>query len=95
MIKTFRHKGLEDLFLEGSKKGIQPEHTQKLTDILDLLDAATVTKDMAFPGSYLHPLKGKRKGLWAISVSGNWRVVFRFEDGDAFDVDYIDYHCAY
>lgn len=92
VIKSFRHKGLERLFTEGSKKGVRPEHAQKLEDILDRLDAASAVGDMGFPGSDLHPLKGPFKGHWAVKVSGNWRVVFRFEDGDAYVVDYLDYH---
>lgn len=92
VIKSFRHKGLERLFNDGSKKGIQPQHAEKLTDILDRLDAAAAVGDMDYPGSGLHPLKGPRSGEWAVKVSGNWRVVFRFEDGDAYVVDYLDYH---
>ena len=65
---------------------------RKLTDILDLLNAATCPGDVDFPGSFLHQLKGDLKGHWAVRVSGNWRIVFRFEKGDAFDVDYLDYH---
>ena len=61
-------------------------------DILDLLNAATDPRDMGFPGSFLHPLKGRLKGYWAVRVSGNWRIVFRFDRGDAFEVDYVDYH---
>jgi proteic killer suppression protein len=92
MIKTFVHKGLEAFFFEGTKKGIQPKHAQRIDDILDLLDAAEEVGDMNFPGSNLHPLKGNRKGRWAVRVSGNWRITFRFRDGDAFAVDYEDYH---
>ena len=92
MIKSFKHKGLERYFHDGLTKGIQREHVQKLGDILDQLDASHVVSDMGFPGSNLHPLKGSRKGFWSVRVSGNWRVVFRFEGGDAFDVDYLDYH---
>ena len=92
MIKSFNHKGLEKFFINGVKRGIQAKHTQKLADILDLLDAAQTANDMNFPGSHLHPLRGKQKGFWSVRVSGNWRVVFRFESGDAFDVDYLDYH---
>ena len=92
MIKSFRHKGLQNFFFDGTKKGIQPKHAEKLADILDLLDAATEIKDMTFPGSDLHPLKGDLRGFWSVKVSGNWRVIFRFENGDAFDVDYVDYH---
>lgn len=92
MIKSFRHKGLQNFFFDGTKKGIQPKHAEKLADILDLLDAASEIKDMTFPGSDLHPLKGDLQGFWSVKVSGNWRVIFRFENGDAFDVDYVDYH---
>lgn len=92
MIKIFQHKGLEKLFYDGTKKGVQPRHAQKLEDILDRLDAAVVVSDMKYPGSGLHPLKGKLKGNWAVKVSGNWRVIFRFENGDAYVVDYLDYH---
>jgi toxin HigB-1 len=92
MIRTFAHKGLEDFFYDETKKGIQPKHAQKLSDILDLLDAAVQVEDMDFPGSGLHPLKGEKKGHWAVKVSGNWRITFRLLDGDAYDVDYVDYH---
>lgn len=92
MIKSFRHKGLAKLFHDGAKKGIQPEQAEKLEGILDRLNAAAVVGDMDYPGSGLHPLKGDLKGLWAVKVSGNWRLVFRFENGDAYVVDYADYH---
>ena len=92
MIKSFAHKGLARFFSTGSKRGIQAQHAQKLADILDLLDAAVTVTDMNFPGSNLHQLRGKQRGLWAVSVSGNWRVIFRFQNGEAFDVDYLDYH---
>ncbi len=92
MIKKFSHKGLEDFFYDGTKKGIQAQHSQKLTDILDRLDAAKDVTDMKFPGSDLHQLKGTLKGKWAVKVSGNWRVIFSFKQGNAYDVDYIDYH---
>ena len=92
MIKTFSHKGLEDFFYDGTKKGIQVIHAKKLADILDTLNAAEDIIDMNFPGSDLHPLKGKLKGFWAVTVSGNWRVVFRFKEGNVYEVDYIDYH---
>jgi proteic killer suppression protein len=92
VIKSFRHKGLRLLFETGNSRGIQAAHAQKLTDIMDLLDAATKPGDLDFPGSFLHPLKGGLKGYWAIRVPGNWRVVFRFEKGHAFEIDYVDYH---
>lgn len=92
MIKSFRHKGLEDFFYDGSKKGIQPKHAQKLADILDQLDAAKVVQDMSFPGADLHPLKGNLQGQWAVRVSGNWRITFSFQEGNVYVIDYVDYH---
>jgi len=92
VIKSFRHKGLEKLFNDGIKKGVQPQHAEKLEDILDRLNASAVVGDMDFPGSDLHPLKGDLKGHWAVKISGNWRIIFRFENGDAYVVDYLDYH---
>ena len=91
-IKIFRHKGLDRFFVEGSKRGIQPEHPGKLADILDRLDAAQIVNDMAYSGAFLHPLKGELEGFWSVRVSGNWRVTFRFKDGDAYEVSYEDYH---
>lgn len=89
MIKTFSHKGLEDFFFDGTKKGIQPKHADKIGDLLDRLDAATTIGDMNFPGSGLHLLDPKIVGRWAVEVSRTWRITFRFERGDA---DYVDYH---
>lgn len=92
MIESFVHKGLGKFFYDGDKKGIQPQHAQRLADILDRLDAAKVITDMNYPGSNLHQLKGKMRQLWSVKVSGNWRVVFSFEESNAYDVNYIDYH---
>ena len=92
MIKTFKHKGLQRFFETGSTAGIQPHHRNRLRLQLAALDSAKTIEDMNAPGFRLHPLKGNRKGFWAIAVSGNWRVVFRFEDDNAYDVDYEDYH---
>ena len=92
MIKSFAHKGLERFFLTGSTKGIQAKHAGKLSLILDLLDAASCVEDVNFPGSRLHALKGDLAGHWAVNVSANWRLTFRFEDGDAYIVNYQDYH---
>lgn len=92
MIQSFRHKGLHRYFKTGSTAKIQPAHAKKLRLILTLLDGAGEINDMNFPGSALHALKGERSDFYAVSVSGNWRVVFRFEAGDAHDVDYLDYH---
>ncbi len=92
MIKSFAHKGLEEFFYEGTTRGIQAVHSSRLARILDRLDAAQDVGDMDYPGSALHPLKGNLKGHWSVKVSGNWRVTFRFEDGNAHVVDYQDYH---
>jgi proteic killer suppression protein len=92
MVKSFKHKGLRKLFETGSVVGIQPGHKQKLRMRLTALDTATYIEDMDIPGWRLHSLKGNREGLWAIDVSRNWRIVFEFSDGNAYAVDYEDYH---
>jgi proteic killer suppression protein len=92
MIKSFVHKGLEDFFYDGTHKGIQAKHASKVETILDRLDAANESKDMNYPGSYLHLLQLKKKGCGDIKVSGNWRLTFEFKDGDAFNIDIEDYH---
>ena len=92
MIKSFAHKGLEEFYETGSKKGIQPDHAPKLGRMLDRLDASTSPQDMNLPGYRLHPLKGAMKDMWSVTVSGNWRMTFYFEGQDAYLVDYWDYH---
>jgi proteic killer suppression protein len=92
MIKSFKHKGLEDFFKTGKKKGIRPEHSKKLERILDRINAANEVKDMNYPGSDLHKLTGNKQGQYAVKVSGNWRIFFEFVEGDAYIVDYDDYH---
>ena len=92
MIVSFTHKGLENFFYDGSKRGVQPRHTSRLAIILDRLDAAHHVEDMRYPGSNLHQLKGQWAGYWSVNVSGNWRVMFRFEEGNALQVNYLDYH---
>jgi toxin HigB-1 len=92
MITSFRHKGLKRFYETGSTAGIQPSHERRLRLQLVALDTAVSLEDMDVPGFNLHPLKGQRKGIWAISVSGNWRITFRFEDGNAHIVNYEDYH---
>ncbi|BAZ71456.1 plasmid maintenance system killer protein (plasmid) [Fischerella sp. NIES-4106] len=92
MIKNFKHKGLKKLFEDDDRSGINPNHAEKLLDILDRLDASADIQDMNYPGSRLHELQGDRKGEWSVVVSGNWRVTFTFQDGDAYDVKYEDYH---
>ena len=92
MVKSIRHKGLKRLYEDDDPRGVTREHEQKLRDILARLDAAAAVTDMDLPGFRLHPLKGELKGFWAVTVRANWRVVFRFDEGQAFDVDLIDYH---
>ncbi len=92
MIKSFKHKGIETFFYTGKRKGIKPEHAKKLERILDRLNAANAVKDMNYPGSDLHKLTGNKQGQYAVKVSGNWRIFFEFVEGDAYIVDYDDYH---
>jgi proteic killer suppression protein len=92
MIQSFRHKGLKRLYEDADPRGILAEHLTKLRNILARLDAAGSAEDMNLPGFNLHALKGELRGLWAVTVRANWRVIFRFVDGHAFDVDYLDYH---
>jgi proteic killer suppression protein len=92
MITSFRHKGLRKYFESGSMAGIQPAHANRLKMQLAALDTAQVIEDMDIPGFRLHPLKGSERGRWSIWVNGNWRVTFEFENGNAFVLDYEDYH---
>ena len=92
MIQSFRHKDLQKYFKKGDFSKIQPTHRKKIRLILSLLNAVTEIRDMNFPGSNLHKLSGDFDNFWTVSVSGNWRIIFKFEDGDVFDVDYLDYH---
>ncbi len=91
-IKAFRHKGLERFFTTGNKAGIQAKHADRLRLILGRLSVATAPGDMRLPGLDLHELEGQRKGTWAVSVSGNWRITFAFDDRDVVRVNYEDYH---
>lgn len=92
MIKSFKHKGLQKFYQTGNVSGIQPTHQQKLRMQLSALDTATCIEDMDLPGFRLHRMKGDRQEIWAIDVNKNWRVTFKFEDGDAYIIDYEDYH---
>ena len=92
MIQNFNHKGLERYFLKGTKSGIQAIHTTRVRLILGRHNASTSPNDMDLPGLYLHQLKGKNRGRWAVRVSGNWRITFKFDGPDAIDVNYEDYH---
>jgi proteic killer suppression protein len=92
-IRNFRHKGLERLFAEDDARGLPPALTSKLKRMLFALANAATVSDMAlFPGWRLHPLRGDLRGFWSLTVTGNWRLIFRFEDGEARDVDLLDYH---
>jgi proteic killer suppression protein len=92
MIKTFRHKGLKQLFGTGKSVAVAQELAKRVKIVLDYLDAAITVYDMGAPGLPLHELKGERKGTWSVTVSGNWRITFGFRGGDAYDVDLEDYH---
>ena len=91
-ILDFRHKGLARFFTRGTTAGIQGKHAKRLRLLLGRLSVATQPRDMGLPGLGLHPLKGDRRGTWAVQVSGNWRMTFRFEGPDVTDVNYEDYH---
>ncbi len=92
MIRRFRHKGLKLLFEDDDRRKVRPDQAEKIARLLLALDAATGPDEMALPGFRLHPLRGDFAGFWAISVSGNWRIIWRFDGPDAVDVDLIDYH---
>jgi toxin HigB-1 len=92
MIKSWRHKGLQSFYETGSKAGIRPEHAMRLKIILQRLNAAIMPTDMNTPGMRFHSLKGELKGFYTVTVSGNWRLIFKFEGEDAILVDYLDYH---
>lgn len=92
MIRGFRDKGLKRLFEDGETKGLQADHIQKVENILAVLNRARKPQDMDLPGFRLHRLTGDLKDFWSVTVRANWRVIFRFEEGDAYDVDLIDYH---
>jgi len=92
MIKAFRHKGLERFFAKSGRKGIDAKQAERIRRILDRLEASTKPEDMNLPGYKFHGLKGERKGVFAVSVSGNLRITFRFDGGDAIEVNLEDYH---
>jgi proteic killer suppression protein len=92
MIQSFAHKGLRQFFFRGSKGGIRPADAAKLQEILARLETANTVDDMALPGFRLHPLRGNLSGFWSVSVNGPWRIIFRFEDGHAWEVNYVQYH---
>jgi proteic killer suppression protein len=92
MIESFKHKGLRQLFEDDNARGVNAEHLRKIRQILGVLHAAETIEALRLPTLGLHPLKGDLKGWWAVTVRANWRVIFRFENGKASDVDLVDYH---
>ena len=92
MIQSFRHKGLKLLYENGDRRKVQPQYADKIERILARLDEASEVGNMDLPGFRLHSLTGNLAGSWAVTVSGNWRIVFRFEGGHARDVNLVDYH---
>lgn len=92
MIISFKHKGLQKFYESGTTAGIQNTHKIKLQMILAALDSTQEIDDMNIPGYKLHSLKGKLKGVWSVTVNGNWRVTFKFENGNIYIVNYEDYH---
>ena len=92
MIKSFRHRGLKRLFERGDRSLIRPDLVDTVENILFLLDEALSVQALAIPRYRLHPLRGKFKGYWSVTVKVNWRIIFRFEEAHAHDVELIDYH---
>jgi toxin HigB-1 len=92
MVKSIRHRGLRLLFENDDASRIRADLRERVEDVLALLDAADTVHALNLPGYRLHRLKGSMQGLWSVTVSGNWRIVFRFESGHAYDVDLVDYH---
>jgi toxin HigB-1 len=92
MIESFAHRGLKRLYERGDRSGIRPDMVAKVERILQRLDEITDPEQMVLPGYRLHPLSGDLRGFWSVTVNGNWRIIFRFEDGRPRKVDLIDYH---
>ena len=92
MILGFRHRGLKRLYERGDRSRVQPDLVGRVERILGRLDVAQQIQDMSIHSFSLHPLRGDLKGYWSVTVSGNWRIIFRFEDGNAIDIDLVDYH---
>lgn len=92
MVRSFKHRGLKRLYERGDRSLIRPDLLDASEDILARLDEADSPQAMNLPGYRLHALKGDRKGFWAVTVRANWRIIFRFEGPDVFDIELIDYH---
>jgi proteic killer suppression protein len=92
MIRSFKHRGLKRLYERDDGSGIRPDLVDTVQEILTALDDASAPQNLNLPGYRLHPLKGDLKGFWSVTVRANWRIIFRFEETDAFDVELTDYH---
>ena len=92
MLRSFKHRRLKRLYERGHRSGIRPDLLETVERVLSVLDTAAVPQALDVPRYRLHPLKGDLKGLWSVTVRANWRITFRFEGTDAFDVELIDYH---
>ena len=93
MIKSIKNKKLKRFFEQGDAAALPAGQAEKISDVLGVLDTAAEPADVGlFPGWRLHPLKGDLKGFWSVTITGSWRIIFRFEAGDAFDVNLVDYH---
>ena len=92
MIRRIRHRGLKRLYEYDDRRGLNAQHVERIRRVLAYLDRASEPREMDLPGWRLHPLKGELAGHWSVTVNANWRIVFRFENGDVTDVDYVDYH---
>lgn len=92
MLKTFRRRGLKRLFESDDPSGAGADQVRRIRDVLAHLDEARRPSDLSLPGYRLHPLRGDLKGYWSVTISGNLRISFRFENGDAFDEGLVDYH---
>ena len=92
MIGSIRHRGLKTFYERGSARHLNSKQLPRIRRILTVLNAAETIEGLDLPGWRLHALKGDLKGFWSVTVSGNWRIIFRFKDGEAGDVDLVDYH---
>ncbi len=92
VIRGFKHRGLKRLYERGDRSGIRTDLLEAVEDILGRLDRATTPQALNLPGYRLHPLKGDLRGFWSVTVRANWRIIFRFDEEDAFDIELIDYH---
>jgi proteic killer suppression protein len=92
MIRSFKHRGLKRLFERDDRSGVRPDLLDNVEDILGRINQASTPQALNLPGYRLHPLKGQLRGFWSVTERANWRIIFRFEQEDAFDVELIDYH---